>query len=233
MPYTTQYDKWMTDEDHYKIKEHWHGWAGNFRRYVLKKDKEILQKLGVNKRTKILEIGCAASLLGEIFTKKECPDITAFDIAKVNIERGKKKFPYIKFLVDDAQAPKIKGSFDIIFASEIIEHLKNPKAAIKAWINLLKEGGYLVMATPNALFFKKSEEHISLISPFQMKKILKSLNLKQIKIVGVDLFIPFLGRLSRYLKELPKLSDMIYSTTMKLPNKFPVLARDIIYIYKK
>lgn len=229
----SKYDKWMAEEDHYKIREHWHGWAGNFRRYILKRDKEILKKLNINKTTKILEIGCGTSLLGEIFTKEECPNITAFDIAKINIEKGKKKFPYINFLIDDAQNPKIKGEFDLIFASEIIEHLKNPREAMEKWIKLLKKDGYIIISTPNSLFFKESEEHISLIAISHMKRILKDRNLKLIKIIGIDLFIPFLGRLSKYLKKFPKLSDFIYSTTMRLPYNLPILARGVIYIAKK
>lgn len=232
MTYKTKYEDWMSEEDHYKLKQDWHGWPGNFHRYRLRKNKEILKNL-VNKNTTILEVGCMESFLGEIFTKEECPKITAFDIAKINIKKGKKKYPYIKFLIDDAQNPKIKGKFDIVFAAEIIEHLENPEKAVKNWIKLLKKGGYLIISTPNSLFSRKSEEHISLVSISKMKKIFKDVNLKLIKIKGIDLFIPFLGRLSKYLKKIPKLSDFIYSTTMRLPNNLPILARDIIYVTKK
>lgn len=233
MSYKSKYERWMADEDHYKVKEHWDGWAGNFHRYQLKTFKKILKDLNVNKKTKILEIGCGTSSLGEIFSKDEIPKIIAFDIAKPNIQRGRKKFPYIKFLIDDAQKPNLKGTYDILFATEIIEHLSDPKEAIKNWIKLLKKDGYLIISTPNAFLSKKDKEHISLISIFNMKKIIKELNLTLIKTIGIDLFIPFLGRLSNHLKKIPKLSNFIYGITVKSSKKTPILARDIVYIIKK
>ncbi|OGI78920.1 hypothetical protein A3F19_01745 [Candidatus Nomurabacteria bacterium RIFCSPHIGHO2_12_FULL_37_29] len=41
------------------------------------------------------------------------------------------------------------GSFDVIVSEALIEHLKNPKLFLKRTVGLLKEGGLLVIATPN------------------------------------------------------------------------------------
>jgi len=211
--------------------EEWNGWLGNFHRYRRKKIKELLIEIGVNKNTTVLELGCGTSLLGEMFEKDEIPKILASDISKERIELGKKKYPYINFLVDDALNTKIKGKFDVIFASEIIEHLKDPYLAVKNWKKLMKPGSYLIITTPNRTWsFSKTEQaHISLMNIKQVKDILKKLDFKIIKIKGIDIFIPFLNRM-RFLKKIPSLSNLIYQTTMRLPYNTPFLARNIIYI---
>jgi 2-polyprenyl-3-methyl-5-hydroxy-6-metoxy-1,4-benzoquinol methylase len=41
------------------------------------------------------------------------------------------------------------GSFDLIVAIEVIEHLENPRAAVREMARLLTPGGLLVLTTPN------------------------------------------------------------------------------------
>lgn len=39
--------------------------------------------------------------------------------------------------------------FDVIVASEVIEHLENPRFVVREWFRLLKPGGWLFFSTPN------------------------------------------------------------------------------------
>jgi SAM-dependent methyltransferase len=41
------------------------------------------------------------------------------------------------------------GAFDAVYAGEIIEHLVERPAALRAWVSLLRPGGRLVLTTPN------------------------------------------------------------------------------------
>ena len=45
--------------------------------------------------------------------------------------------------------PFEKGRFDAVYAGEIIEHLTDPQAALRRWVELLKPGGRLIVTTPN------------------------------------------------------------------------------------
>ena len=45
--------------------------------------------------------------------------------------------------------PFEKGRFDAVYAGEIIEHLTDPHAALRRWVELLKPGGRLIVTTPN------------------------------------------------------------------------------------
>lgn len=45
--------------------------------------------------------------------------------------------------------PFAAGSFDAVFAGEIVEHLVEPHQAVRRWVELLRPGGRLVITTPN------------------------------------------------------------------------------------
>ena len=230
------YDGLFEDDDHYGLRKYWNGWNGNFHRQRIRIFREIMKKIRVNKNTKIIEVGCGTSILGQLYSKNDMPLVTATDLSVNMVKRGKKYYPYINFIVDDAQKPKIKGKFDVVFSSEVIEHLPLPREAMINWTKLLKKGGFLVLSTPNGKLAKESKEHISLLRINEMKKLLGKNNLKLLAIYGVDLPIPgrrFVGRLMCNVSVLSVLSNLIFSIIMKFPKKFPGLAYDVFYVAKK
>jgi SAM-dependent methyltransferase len=53
-------------------------------------------------------------------------------------------------VVASAEAiPYRPGSFDAVFAGEIVEHLLDPEAALRGWVAALRPGGRLIVTTPN------------------------------------------------------------------------------------
>lgn len=107
------------------------------------------KKAGVRHGAKHLDIGAAAGQLigkyraefgAESFacdytdTLMELPD-QKVDIADLNVE----KLPY----ADNA--------FDVVTATEIIEHLENPREFLRDIARVLKPGGLCVISTPNVL----------------------------------------------------------------------------------
>lgn len=57
--------------------------------------------------------------------------------------------------IDTEPAPYPPGSFDLVFFSEVIEHLANPPVDALATIGeLLVPGGYLIISTPNQFYLK-------------------------------------------------------------------------------
>lgn len=57
----------------------------------------------------------------------------------------------ILWLQNDLNEPDVAApeSYDVIIASEVIEHLENPRLQARAWFRLLKPGGVLLLSTPN------------------------------------------------------------------------------------
>jgi 2-polyprenyl-3-methyl-5-hydroxy-6-metoxy-1,4-benzoquinol methylase len=73
--------------------------------------------------------------------------------------------------IDTEPAPYDPGSFDVIFFSEVIEHLANPPVEALATIgDLLAPGGYLILSTPNQFYLKsrlRTLFDILLMRPFE------------------------------------------------------------------
>lgn len=74
--------------------------------------------------------------------------ITAIDLMPPDEDLPKS----IRWLTQDLNEPIAAlpdGSFDVIMASEVIEHLENPRAIAREWFRLLRPGGTLLASTPN------------------------------------------------------------------------------------
>ncbi|NWG22370.1 MAG: class I SAM-dependent methyltransferase [Chloroflexi bacterium] len=73
--------------------------------------------------------------------------------------------------IDTEPPPYPPASFDLVFFSEVIEHLANPPIDALATIReLLVPGGYLVLSTPNQFYLKsrlRTMMDIILLRPFE------------------------------------------------------------------
>jgi 2-polyprenyl-3-methyl-5-hydroxy-6-metoxy-1,4-benzoquinol methylase len=204
-------------------------WALNYHKFRLTLLRDIfINKLKINKNTKILDIGCGPCLFREFLSPEECPTITAFDLNPIISHSHP-----IDFLVGDAQKPNLSGQWDIIFAGEVIEHLPFPDIAFDSWDKLLKPGGIMVLTTPNGRYPDQFEQHISLMSIPKMKKIFQQHNYKIIEIKGNNFFIPFFDFIIRPLWKYRQVVDKIYNLKFNLPRKNLIFARNIIYIIQK
>jgi ubiquinone biosynthesis O-methyltransferase len=95
----------------------------------------------------ILEVGCgygyltySLHLLGH--------KIKGIDISKKAIDYAKKHFGNY-FEVADLKDYKTNKKFDVIIATELIEHLSDPAGFISACSKLLKHNGKIILTTPN------------------------------------------------------------------------------------
>lgn len=104
-------------------------------------------------RSRVLEIGCADGFMGEYLIKKRKCQVIGLEIdkeaAKKAISRGLK---VVKGDIEEEKSLETlakESKFDVILASSVIEHLKNPWLALKKWKKFLKKDGFLVVTTPN------------------------------------------------------------------------------------
>lgn len=93
---------------------------------------------GMGKRA--LDVGCRDGYWSEKLKAR------GYDVVAIDIEPQ-----YLGALALDANAdlPFADDEFDLIWCSEVIEHLKNPVFSIGEFKRILKPGGSLVMTTPN------------------------------------------------------------------------------------
>ena len=93
---------------------------------------------------KALDVGCREGFQSEWLEKK------GYDVTSIDVE---KKFE--KCIIMDANKELIfkDNSFDLIWCSEVIEHLDNPIKAIEEFKRLLKPEGKFIITTPNSYFW--------------------------------------------------------------------------------
>ena len=98
----------------------------------------------------ILDVGCGGAwLAGHLVPKGK--KVVSMDISDVNPIRAIKKIPgenHFGLVADVFDLPFAHNTIDTIVASEIIEHVPDPKAFLKAHYEVLKPGGTLIVTTP-------------------------------------------------------------------------------------
>jgi 2-polyprenyl-3-methyl-5-hydroxy-6-metoxy-1,4-benzoquinol methylase len=105
----------------------------------------------------VLDVGCAqatlAMLLAESGRQVVAVDIRQpfLDYAKTRYERGD-----IDFLVANIFERPPLGTFDLVFANQIIEHLVYPAELLRILSAYVKPGGVMVISTPNHDYFRSS-----------------------------------------------------------------------------
>lgn len=107
----------------------------------------------VPNNSRILEIGCATGFIGEYLIKKKGCCVVGVEERREEANIARKRLQkVIEGNIDDGKIThrvKALGKFDIIFASAVIEHLKDPWKALKKWKNFLKNDGFLIITTSN------------------------------------------------------------------------------------
>ena len=98
----------------------------------------------------VLDIGCANGEELRKYVSKDDKYGIGLDINEITSSNTKN----IQFIRGDAHCLPFKNAtFDLITATEIIEHLPNGKQFLKECHRVLKEGRYLILSMPNKLRF--------------------------------------------------------------------------------
>ena len=101
-----------------------------------------------------LDVGCGAGLLSEAVAR-EGAVVTALDLAPELIDVAKLHLLESGLKVDyrlqsvEALAAEAPGTFDAITCMEMLEHVPDPAAIVRACATLLKPGGQLFLSTLN------------------------------------------------------------------------------------
>lgn len=139
---------------------------------------------------RILEIGCGIGNISEFFINDNF-DIVLSDLRDNYIEIVKNKFTneVIKIdLVDvdfDTKHKDLIGTFDTVFALNVVEHIKDDHKAIENCKKLLKNQGHLIILVPayQSLFnnFDVELEHYRRYTQKSLKQLIKANQLNIIK----------------------------------------------------
>ena len=183
----------------------------------------IIPKLGKSK-IDIADIGCGVGLLLNSLT--EFGQVTGIDKSKQALDFCKKSFNGELIQVDCTESISVDKKFDLIIATDFIEHIKDDKIAINNIYNLLKPNGYAIITVPAFQFLWSMHDvnniHYRRYEKDNLIKLLKFVNLKikYLSYYNFFLFIPAFGvRILKKIFDIDKESNMELSIPPSIVNK--------------
>jgi 2-polyprenyl-3-methyl-5-hydroxy-6-metoxy-1,4-benzoquinol methylase len=133
-----------TYEDLYFGLQDTHWWFQARTHFILR----LLRKLRVPASAAILDVGCSSGLLMRKLQQSGYMNVSGLDLSEEAVRRCH-AVGLSKATVMDATHPQYADqSFDLLIASDILEHLDDESTALRHWLRMLKPGGQLIVCVP-------------------------------------------------------------------------------------
>jgi SAM-dependent methyltransferase len=127
--------------------------------------------------SRVVDLGCGnGQLLSEIAGIHTKSALTGIDLSERQIQSNREVMPEISWSVQDLERPEripsdMAGRFDAVIASEVIEHLKDPEAFLKAALALATPGrGRLLLSTQSGSMWE-TERRVGHLRHFTAEEI--------------------------------------------------------------
>ena len=149
----------------------------NYKRDKENQDERVEETLKLVKGEKILDVGCAAGGISKELAKSGCT-VHAIDVLDESIKVAKEfsSSPKITYEVRDIlKQPFPEKSFDCITFLETIEHVENPAQFFHEFYKILKDGGHLVVSTPNSTSLKNTLYALSYKKKNKQKRVINEI----------------------------------------------------------
>jgi len=134
-------------------------YSSDFDKNYLSKDRllfyneliDLSIKKGITFENKnIVDIGCGpGALLNELKKRYQNSRLTGLDFSESAILYAKKKMHGISFEIKDICQQQIDKKYDVIFCTEVLEHLLNPLPFLKKLLTMMTDNGVVILTTPN------------------------------------------------------------------------------------
>jgi 2-polyprenyl-3-methyl-5-hydroxy-6-metoxy-1,4-benzoquinol methylase len=116
---------------------------------------DIINQLG--KGLNVLDVGSGDGIIGEQLWKMG-NHVVAIDLPTVAFQAHKRQG--LLALAGDAERLSFaSNTFDVVIASEIMEHLWNPRSFVEEAYRVLKTNGYLIVSTPEGIDSLRYDAH--------------------------------------------------------------------------
>jgi SAM-dependent methyltransferase len=108
----------------------------------------LIQDLKLPKTASILEIGCSGGPLMQRLSSTGYTDLTGIDVSEAGIAVARQRgIPNVSCM-DGAHLEFADASFDLVIASDVLEHIEDEAQALREWMRVLRPGGQLLVFVP-------------------------------------------------------------------------------------
>ena len=116
---------------------------------------EWIDTLAALRGKKVLDVGCGGGILAEAMARRS-EHVTGIDLAARPLgvarlhalEAGVQNLKY-REIATEALAEEAPASFDVVTCMEMLEHVPDPSAVVRACSTLVKPGGWVFFSTLN------------------------------------------------------------------------------------
>lgn len=124
------------------------------------------------KSKRILDVGCGDGVLLSLIGRKSQAILYGIDPDPVSLTAARQKVK-AKFVLGKAEKLPFKNNlFDVVVATEIIEHLSHPAKLLAEARRVLKSGGRLIVTSPVKTDSGLTDPlHVREFSPAELKKL--------------------------------------------------------------
>ena len=206
---------------------------------------KFLKRREEKRSLKILDCGCGDGYYTNILSTIDNLNIIAIDSNPIRVKRAQKKCQNVSFycMAISELTEKINKKFDLIWFSQVIEHIEDDEGVLKLLNNLLDDDGILIIGTPNEgsiLYslkqkitnYRNNSDHVHFYTLNEITQKLKKCGYKITKrlfepayIYPDNLFYKLMTKkITRYLLEIisklfPRLCSDYYFVCKKIVNK--------------
>jgi 2-polyprenyl-3-methyl-5-hydroxy-6-metoxy-1,4-benzoquinol methylase len=116
----------------------------------------ILELVEALRPARVLDIGCGSGFLARRIRERwPATVVDGVDISSVALERAR---PYLEHGwqvdLDRGDVPAASAGYDLVIASEVIEHLYDAAHALGEMARLMAPGGHAIVTVPNVAYWR-------------------------------------------------------------------------------
>ncbi len=131
-------------EQRYHQLEEAHWWFTG-RRDAIRK---LIHGLRIPTTADVLEIGCSGGPLQQILLADGYTRLTGIDISEKAIALAHTRGLVNVSVMDGACLTFADNSFDLLLASDVLEHIEDEQQAVREWCRVLRPGGRMIVFVP-------------------------------------------------------------------------------------
>jgi SAM-dependent methyltransferase len=131
-------------EAQYQQLEEQHWWFVARREAVA----DIIKQLQVPHTASILEIGCSGGPLQLALRDTGYRHLTGIDLSERAIDLARRRGLTDVAVMDGADLQFADASFDLLIASDVLEHIDDEDRALREWSRVLRPGGQIIIYVP-------------------------------------------------------------------------------------